>query len=245
MSYAAVQKFAGNTKGLGGDLRHGETGTGAGLRGADKMCKEVAEGSMAGAGSKTWHAFLSATAGEDGKQVNAIDRIGSGPWYDRLGRLFANNLEELYYDRPKNADAAIKMDFPNETGVLNHNPDKTGNVDNHDMLTGTNTTGKLYSSTATCSDWTSVSTTGSQPRVGHTWPTMANGCATTDTRTSGTGGGGGGMGGVGSLCNWMSALDEAGCAPGVNLIENGGPGRDGTVGSGGGYGGFYCFALTP
>jgi hypothetical protein len=30
-----------------------------------------------------------------------------------------------------------------------------------------------------------------------------------------------------------------------NLIQNGGPGNDGTVGSGGGYGGFYCFALTP
>lgn len=43
----------------------------------------------------------------------------------------------------------------------------------------------------------------------------------------------------------MSALDESGCAPGVNLVQNGGPGKDGTVGSGGGYGGWYCFALTP
>ena len=51
--------------------------------------------------------------------------------------------------------------------------------------------------------------------------------------------------GMGGMCNWMSALDESGCAPGVNLIQTGGPGRDGTVGSGGGYGGFYCFALTP
>jgi hypothetical protein len=50
---------------------------------------------------------------------------------------------------------------------------------------------------------------------------------------------------MGSMCNWMSALDEAGCAPGVNLIQNGGPGNDGTVGSGGGYGAWYCFALTP
>jgi hypothetical protein len=50
---------------------------------------------------------------------------------------------------------------------------------------------------------------------------------------------------MGTMCNWMSALDEAGCAPGVNLIQNGGPGNDGLVGSGGGYGGFYCFALTP
>ena len=38
---------------------------------------------MPGAGQKPWRAFLSATAGEDGKQVNAIDRIGDGPWYDR------------------------------------------------------------------------------------------------------------------------------------------------------------------
>jgi hypothetical protein len=202
-------------------------------------------------GPKHWRAFLSATADESGKQVNAIDRIGSGPWYDRIGRLFANNLSELYYDRPQNAAAAIKNDFPNETGTNNQNPDKTGNVDNHDTLTGSDTQGKLYGSTATCSDWTSTATSGSKPRVGHTWPTSANECSTTSTLgTSGSGGSsggfpGGGMGGMGSMCNWMSALDEAGCAPGVNLIQNGGPGNDGTVGSGGGYGGFYCFALTP
>jgi hypothetical protein len=253
VSYAAVQKIAGSTKGLGGDLRHGETGAGAGLRGADKMCAEIAEGSMAGAGAKQWRAFLSATAGENGQQVNAIDRIGSGPWYDRLGRLVANNLSELYYDRPLNMDAAIKYDFPNENGVTNQNPDKTGNVDNHDMITGSNSQGKLYSATATCSDWTSATaTSGQKPRVGHSWPTSTNGCSTTSTLgaggsggASGAGGRGGGMGGMGSMCNWMSALDESGCAPGVNLIQNGGPGNDGTVGSGGGYGGWYCFALTP
>lgn len=257
VSYAALQKIAGNTKGLGGDLRHGETGAGAGLRGADKICAEIAEGSLAGAGAKTWRAFLSATADENGKQVNAIDRIGNGPWYDRLGRLLANSRDELYYDRPKNADAAIKMDFPNENGVTNQNPDKTGNVDNHDMLTGSDDQGRLYGATSTCSDWTTaVATSGHKPRVGHSWPTIANQCSTTSTLGTGSGGasGSGGMGGgwpggpgggIGSLCNWMSALDESGCAPGVNLIQNGGPGNDGTVGSGGGYGGFYCFALTP
>jgi hypothetical protein len=250
-SYAAMQKIAGTTKGLGGDLRHGETGAGAGLRGADKICTEIAESALAGAGAKTWRAFLSAAADENGKQVNAIERIGSGPWYDRVGRLFANSLSELYYDRPQNAAAAIKNDFPNETGTTNQNPDKTGNVDNHDMLTGTNSEGKLYGSTATCSDWTSTATSGSKPRVGHSWPTSANQCSTTSTLGTSSAGGssgggfGGGMGGMGSMCNWMSALDEAGCAPGVNLVQNGGPGNDGTVGSGGGYGGFYCFALTP
>ena len=56
----------------------------------------------------------------------------------------------------------------------------------------------------------------------------------------------GGVGGGGDLTNWMSALNESGCAPGVNLVETGppNPSHD-TVGSGGGYGGFYCFALSP
>jgi hypothetical protein len=58
---------------------------------------------------------------------------------------------------------------------------------------------------------------------------------------------GGPTGNVGSGENWMSALDEAGCAPGAFVIEAGPPGANGTktVGDGGGYGGIYCFALTP
>jgi hypothetical protein len=66
--------------------------------------------------------------------------------------------------------------------------------------------------------------------------------------SSGFGGGGGKPGGgFGSGENWMSALNEAGCAPGAYLIEAGPPGANGTksVGDGGGYGGIYCFALTP
>jgi hypothetical protein len=44
----------------------------------------------------------------------------------------------------------------------------------------------------------------------------------------------------------MNALTEAGCGAGVNLVEMGPPNPNvPTVGSGGGYGGFYCFALTP
>ena len=52
--------------------------------------------------------------------------------------------------------------------------------------------------------------------------------------------------GKGDMAHWMSALDESGCKPGVSLIESGGPiASMKTVGSGGGYGGFYCFALIP
>ena len=55
------------------------------------------------------------------------------------------------------------------------------------------------------------------------------------------------MGNTGSGESWMSALDEAGCAPGAFIIEAGPPGANGTktVGDGGGYGAIYCFALTP
>jgi hypothetical protein len=234
-SLKSLQDLSKNSMGFGGDLRFGETGAGAGLRGADKICATIAERSMPGAGNKPWRAFLSAIAGADGKQVNAIDRIGNGPWYDRLGRTFALTKADLLADRPKTADPAIINDFPNETGTPNHAPSGSMQVDNHDFLTGSNTQGKLYGQTATCNSWTGGTGTEGKPRVGHTWPRGGG------TRPAPDGGVGGGSG-----ANWMSALDESGCAPGVNLVEMGGPLKNSnTVGSGGGYGGFYCFSLTP
>ncbi|WP_437621369.1 hypothetical protein [Sorangium sp. So ce1151] len=254
-SLVAMQDLSGSQDGFGGDFRFGETGPGAGLRGADKICATIAERSLPGAGGKPWRAFLSAVAGEDGNQVNAIDRIGEGPWYDRLGRLVANNKEELLNDRPVAADEAIIDDLPNEDGVPNHQPDPSqAEVDNHDILTGTNDEGKLYSATATCKDWTSAAGTEAEgrPRVGHSWPRNFGGGGFPGGGgpggSSGSGGfpAGGGPGGDINMANWMSSLDEAGCAPGINLLEQGGPlpGTT-TVGSGGGYGGIYCFALTP
>lgn len=243
-SLRAMQVLSGSPAGFGGDLRYGEEGPGAGLRGADKICAEIAEHSMPGAGRKPWRAFLSATDDGNGMVVNAIDRIGEGPWYDRLGRLLAADKASIMSERPIGADPAIVNDFPNEDGVPNHRPDPTQpEVDNHDTLTGTNENGQLYGPMATCLDWTANS--GNQavegyPRVGHSWP-----------RFGGGGGGGGGRppgpgGGDGSMAHWMSSLDESGCAPGVNLIEMGPPMRNSnTVGSGGGYGGIYCFALVP
>jgi hypothetical protein len=137
------------------------------------------------------------------------------------------------YDRPLNADPEIKNDFPNEDGVPNHQPVLTQpQVDNHDMITGCGEDGRLYSSRANCLDWTSAlgsNTLEGKPRVGHSWPR----------------GTGWPILPPGSMENWISCLDESGCAPGVNLQETGGPGTDGTIGSGGGYGGFYCFALEP
>lgn len=233
-SLKAIQELSGSN-GFGGDFRFGKTGPGAGLLGADSICQCIAERSMPGSKVKVWRAFLSVTADAGGKQVNAIDRIGTGPWYDRLGRLFGSTLADLKQSRP-NADAAIKNDFPNEDGVPNHRPDPNqATVDNHDFLTGTNDQGQLYSDTATCLDWTSSvgdRQTSGRPRVGHSWP-------------RGGMGGSGSMGGMGSMNNWMSALDEGGCGAGINLSEASVPNQDVTVGCGGGYGGIYCFALNP
>lgn len=244
-SWAGLQRLAkdfglpnNGTDGFGGDLRYGETGAGAGLRGADKICAALAEASMPGAGTKSWRAFLSASDDGTGKPVNAIDRVGTGPWYDRLGRLFGNTVTDIAQQRPANADAAIKNDFPNEDGVPNHRPDPSvAAVDNHDMLTGSDATGKLLDATSNCLNWTSAlgdTAKEGKPRVGHAWP-----------RSTG-GGGSGGPAGGGDMNNWMSALTESGCKAGANLVEQGGPMQNAvTVGSGGGYGGFYCFALTP
>ena len=236
-SLIAMQELSGNQEGFGGDLRFGEDGPGAGLRGADKLCAAIAERSMPGAGAKPWRAFLSAVDDGNGNQVDAIDRIGEGPWYDRLGRLIAETREDILTERPTGIDPTIENDLPNEYGVPNHRPDPVmEEVDNHDTLTGTNENGKLYSATATCNDWTGNTGTEGRPRVGHSW-----------TRMGGMGGPGPGMGmGDGSPDNWMSALDESGCAPGVSLIEMGPPDPNSdTVGSGGGYGGIYCFSLIP
>lgn len=232
-SLKAMRDLSKSQEGFGGDLTFGETGAGAGLKGADKICTTIAEKSMAGNG-KTWRAFLSATKGADGNVVNAIDRVGAGPWYDRTGRLVAKNPTDLVGVRPTGADAMILNDLPNEDGVPNHDPDGAGDVDNHDVLTGTNEQGKLFKTDAgfTCNDWTSKVGNAGTPHCGHSWPRM---------------GGGGGGGGPQGLNNWMSALNESGCAPGVFIVEAGPPGANGTqsVGDGGGYGAIYCFALTP
>jgi hypothetical protein len=235
-----AREFGVGDEGFGGDLRYGEA---TGLAGADKICRTIAGRSMPGAENKTWRAFLSTVKGgpNDGP-IHAIDRIGEGPWYDRLGRTVAMNKNALLNDRPQGADPLIINDLPNEDGIPNHTdgaPGCTGNdcPDNHDTLTGTGEDGRLHSTNewSTCFDWTSRS--GEEPEgdgggpggfaangpwCGHSWPRQGSGV------------------------NWMSALAEGGCAPGINLVEMGPP-QPGvyTVGTGGGYGGIYCFALQP
>jgi hypothetical protein len=223
---AGLATLANDPDGFGGDFRYGEAD---GLSGADKICSELAESSMPGAAAKQWRAFLSATMGPGGGPVNAIDRIGDGPWYDRLGRVVAMSVEALQNARPQGADPLIINDLPNEFGVPNQNPTGTMNVDNHHVLTGSDDMGELDADSMgdTCNDWTSAMGTTGRPMCGFSWPR-----------------GGGGGGGNGS--HWITGFRSYGCAKGVSIVQDG-AGDDSilTVGEGGGYGAIYCFALTP
>lgn len=234
-SMRGLQELSKNAQGFGGDLRFGETGPGAGLRGADKICATLAEKSMPSSYHKGWRAFLSVSADVDGKPVNAIDRVGAGPWYDRIGRTLALKVDDLKGNRPLTADAAIKDDLPNEYGVLNHNPDLSPGArteDNHHMMTGSSATGTFRSIANTCKDWTTSDGTAAanngKPGCGFAWPRCGPGC----TQKDGT--------------NWITSYDAPGCAAGVDVYGSGGaPPGSTSVGAGGGYGGFYCFALNP
>ena len=94
-------------------------------------------------------------------------------------------------------------------------------VDNHHFLTGSDTMGRLYGPNATCAGWTSTERTAGRPRIGFSWP-------------------------AGGRMHWISGQDEGGCGAGVNLAQTGGSDPSNPiVGSGGGYGGFYCFAMSP
>jgi len=222
--FKLAEAFSGSQKGFGGDLRYGNTGIGSGLKGADQICEALAESSLPGSKAKGWRAFLSATADGNGKQVNAIDRIGQGPWYDRLGRLVAMDKNGLLSTRPA-GDPEIIEDLPNEFGVPNHRPDPTlPEVDNHLTMSGSDSLGNLFGATSTCEDWTSTAALPG-PRVGMSWP----------------------QAGRMPLKNWISEWDQSGCEAGFDLETNTGAGSrsDYSGGKGGGYGGYYCFALIP
>ena len=201
-SLEAIRRESKSENGYGGNL--------GGLAGADAICTRIAEASLPGSGAKGWKAFLSTST------VNAIERIGTGPWYDRNDKLVASNSAGLLQERPTGGTTTLN-DLPNELGVPNRAGTGTGMDDNHDTITGSNTQGK-WDGGPTCSDWTSA--TGSDgPRVGHSWPA-----------TSGK--------------SWIQAHTAPGCEPSVALVQSGAGSGNG-IGNGGGYGGFYCFALMP
>lgn len=110
-----------------------------GLDGGDAICMKLAE--AAGAGDKTWRAYLSAEG------VNAKDRIGPGPWQNFAGVVVATDVANLHSD----ASNINKETGLTETGaVVNGRGDQPNQ---HDILTGTNADGTLAAG-QTCNDWT-------------------------------------------------------------------------------------------
>lgn len=70
-----------------------------GLAGADAHCEKLA--ASAGAGGKTWRAYLSLGAADGKAAVNARDRIGSGPWHNAKGVKVAESIVDLHSDNNK------------------------------------------------------------------------------------------------------------------------------------------------
>jgi hypothetical protein len=138
-----------------------------GLAGADAHCHKLAAASgAAGAGGKTWRAYLSvAPTFAQGSNpavpaINARDRIGPGPWYNAKGELIARNLEHLHDGNNINKNTAL-----DEKGQIVKGRGDTPNE--HDILTGSRSDGTAFApqTDTTCKAWRS-STDGSAI-VGH------------------------------------------------------------------------------
>jgi hypothetical protein len=129
-----------------------------GLAGADKLCQSLAQ--AAGAGKRTWHAYLSASASGGAKEVNARDRIGRGPWYNAKGVLIARNGDELHGDNNLTKQTALTE----KGAVVNGRGDKPNM---HDILTGSDAQGRAFPADmeTTCGNWTKSGAGTAQ--VGH------------------------------------------------------------------------------
>ena len=93
--------------------------------------------------------------------VDARDRIGDGPWFNADGQMVAADVESLHTNGLSNGDPQHMMDE-------NGDPIPTNQ---HDILTGSDSEGRLYideedDAENTCGNWT-LSTGEPGPRVGH------------------------------------------------------------------------------
>jgi hypothetical protein len=119
-----------------------------GIEGADKHCQALA--TEAGAGNKTWRAYLSTQGVGDKPAINARDRIGKGPWVNTEGVQVAANVNELHSDKNK-----INVEIGRaENG--RRIPGRQFVVNQHDILTGSTADGRAYppGEDMTCGNWT-------------------------------------------------------------------------------------------
>ena len=120
-----------------------------GLAGADQHCQQLAQ--AAGAGSRTWRAYLSASSAGGAAAINARDRIGQGPWRNAKGAVIAKSVDDLH--GPENN--LTKQTALSEKGELVNGRGDTPNM--HDILTGSQPDGRAYPAgdkDTTCGNWT-------------------------------------------------------------------------------------------
>lgn len=169
-----------------------------GLAGADKHCQQLA--AAAGAGNRTWHAYLSTSAADGKPAVNARDRIGQGPWFNAKGARVAQNVGDLHGDTLE--QARLGNTLTRATALTEKGEPVKGfgeSPNQHDILTGTQTDGRAFTDSAdhTCKNWTSNGEGSAQ--VGH------------HDRTGGPG------------TSWNSVHASRGCSQ-QNLVSTGGAG---------------------
>jgi hypothetical protein len=161
-----------------------------GLAGADAHCQALA--TAAGAGGRTWRAYLS-TQGQGA--VNARDRIGNGPWQNARGEVIARSVADLH----SASNAMTKQTNVDERGQVVKGRGDTPNE--HDILTGSQADGTAFSGAEdrTCRNWSYSGAEGSA-MVGHhdriglrddepsrSWNTShpSRGCSQDNLRSSG------------------------------------------------------------
>jgi hypothetical protein len=164
-----------------------------GLAGADTHCQQLAH--AAGAGGRTWAAYLSTMATDGKPAVNARDRIGSGPWLNAKGVQVASSVADLHSDNNKLSKEASLTEKGEMVNGRGDSPNR------HDILTGSQADGAAFpaGTDTTCGNWTSSGEGAAQ--VGH------------HDR----------VGGGASPTSWNSAHASRGCSQ-ENLRSTGGDG---------------------
>jgi hypothetical protein len=105
------------------------------LAGADRFCQSLA--TSAGAGNKSWRAYLSTAAANGQPAVNARDRIGTGPWTNAKGIVVATSVADLH---SANAKVGKDTSLTEKGEVVSGFGDP---VNRHDILTGSRSDGTL------------------------------------------------------------------------------------------------------
>jgi len=118
-----------------------------GLAGADQHCQNLA--TAAGAGNRTWRAYLSTVGVGTAQCVNARNRIGNGPWLNARGVIIAENVDQLHTENNINKETALT-----EQGAIVNGRGDQPNM--HDILTGSTMEGRCFppGTDTTCGNWT-------------------------------------------------------------------------------------------